>query len=56
MLTRARAAGAADPAGLARQLMVVFDGALVQSLTQRSTRPAQDARQVAKALIDASIG
>jgi AcrR family transcriptional regulator len=56
MLTRARAAGAADPARLARQLMVVFDGALVQSLTQRSTRPAQDARQVAKALIDASIG
>jgi hypothetical protein len=27
MLTRARAAGAADPGQLARQLMIVFDGA-----------------------------
>jgi AcrR family transcriptional regulator len=45
MLTRARAAGAADPGQLARQLMIVFDGALVQSLLHRSARPAGDARE-----------
>jgi hypothetical protein len=36
--------------------MIVFDGALVQSLVQRSTRPARDARGLADALIDASLG
>jgi AcrR family transcriptional regulator len=56
ILARARAGGAADPAKLARQLMIVFDGALVQSLVQRSTRPARDARGLADALIDASLG
>jgi AcrR family transcriptional regulator len=54
MLTRARAAGAADPAKLARQLMVVFDGALVQSLVHRSAQPARDARELAEALVDAA--
>jgi AcrR family transcriptional regulator len=56
MLARAREAGAADPAKLSRQLMVVFDGALVQSLVQRSARPARDARELADALIDAAVG
>ena len=56
ILARARAAGAADPAGLSRQLMVVFDGAMVQSLIQRSSRPAADARQIAVTLIDAAVG
>lgn len=56
MLTRARAAGAADPATLSRQLMIVFDGALVRSLVQRSARPARDARSLAETLIDAAIG
>jgi hypothetical protein len=35
--------------------MVVFDGALVQSLVQRSARRARDARELAEALIDAAI-
>jgi AcrR family transcriptional regulator len=55
ILTRARAAGAADPAKLSRQLMVVFDGALVQSLVHNSARPARDARELAEAMIDAAI-
>jgi hypothetical protein len=36
--------------------MIVFDGALVQSLVQRSPRPARDARRLAETLIDAAIG
>ena len=44
MQTRARAAGASDPGKLSRQLMVIFDGAMAQSLVQRSARPARDAR------------
>jgi AcrR family transcriptional regulator len=55
MLARARAAGAADPPKLARQLMILFDGALVESLVQGSARPAQDAREIAVALIDATV-
>jgi AcrR family transcriptional regulator len=53
LLVRARAAGADDPAALSRRLMIVFDGAMVQSLIQRSPRPARDAREAADALIDA---
>jgi AcrR family transcriptional regulator len=53
LLARARAGGVADPAKLARQLMILFDGALVESLVQGSARPAQDAREIAGALIDA---
>jgi AcrR family transcriptional regulator len=55
MRGRARAAGAADPAKLSRQLMVVFDGAMVQCLVQRSARPAREAREVAEGLIDAAV-
>jgi AcrR family transcriptional regulator len=55
MLGRARAAGAADPGQLSRQLMVVYDGAQAQSLVQRSARPARDARKVARVLIDAAL-
>jgi AcrR family transcriptional regulator len=53
--SRARAAGAADPGRLSRQLMLVFDGAQAQSLVQRSSRPARDAAEVARALIDAAV-
>jgi len=56
LLARARTGGAAEPAKLSRQLMIVFDGALVQSLVQRSARPARDARELAEALIDAALG
>jgi AcrR family transcriptional regulator len=54
MLSRARAAEAADPGQLASQLMIVFDGALVQSLLHRSAGPARDAREIAETLIDAA--
>jgi AcrR family transcriptional regulator len=55
MLTRAREAGARDPAKLSRRLMVLFDGALIQSVVQGSARPARDAREVAEALIDDAV-
>jgi hypothetical protein len=34
--------------------MIVFDGALVQSLLHCSARPARDARELAETLIDAA--
>jgi AcrR family transcriptional regulator len=55
LLVRARAAGAADPEGLSRQLMLVFAGVQSQALVERSARPARDARRLAAALIDASL-
>jgi AcrR family transcriptional regulator len=56
MLVRAKAAGARDPAQLSRRLMVLFDGALIQSVVQSSARPARDAREVAETLIDDAVG
>jgi AcrR family transcriptional regulator len=51
---RARDTGAADPERLSRQLMLLFAGAQSQALVQRSTAPARDARELARALVDAS--
>ena len=51
---RAKDAGAADPERLSRQLMLVFAGAQSQALVQRSPKPVRDARQVARALVDAA--
>jgi AcrR family transcriptional regulator len=55
ILSRARAAGAADPGRLSRQLLLVFDGAQSQSLVQRSSGPARDARELARMLIDQAV-
>jgi AcrR family transcriptional regulator len=55
ILARARAGGADDPTKLSRQLMILFDGALVESLLQGSARPARDGREIADALIDATL-
>lgn len=52
---RAKAAGAADPGELSRQLMLIFAGAQGQALIERSGRPARDARLLATQLIDAAI-
>ena len=52
---RAREAGATNPDLLARQLMIVVDGAQAQSVMEHSARPAQDARSIAHALIAAAI-
>jgi AcrR family transcriptional regulator len=53
--TRARAAGAANPEQLSRQLMLVYAGVQSQSLIEHSTRPARDARVLANALLDAAL-
>ena len=55
ILTRASEFGAADPERLSRQMMVVFAGAQSQALVERSPLPVRDAREVARALVDASI-
>jgi AcrR family transcriptional regulator len=55
ILGRAKAAGAANPEQLSRQLMLVFAGVQSQALLERSARPARDAHELARALIDASI-
>jgi AcrR family transcriptional regulator len=55
MRDRAREAGATNPDLLARQLMIVVDGAQAQSLIEHSPRPAHDARTMANALIAAAI-
>jgi AcrR family transcriptional regulator len=49
-------AGAPDPAGLAGQLLVLMDGAMIVAATGTSSNAAQDARQAAQALLDATIG
>jgi AcrR family transcriptional regulator len=53
---RAQAAGARDPDGLSRDLMLVFAGAQAQALIERSSRPARDARRLSASLIDAAVG
>lgn len=55
MRDRARAAGATNPDLLSRQLMVVFEGGQAQSLVEHSSKPARDARGIAKLLIEAAI-
>jgi AcrR family transcriptional regulator len=55
ILGRAKAAGAANPQKLSRQLMLVFAGVQSQALLERSSRPARDAHELARALIDAAI-
>ncbi len=55
MLARARAAGATNPAALSRQLMLVFAGVQSEALLERSARPAREARDLARTLIDAAI-
>jgi AcrR family transcriptional regulator len=54
-LSRAREAGAADPALLARQLMIVHDGIQGEALIQRSAKPARDGRRLVKALLDSAL-
>jgi AcrR family transcriptional regulator len=53
--SRAREAGAADPAGLARQLMIVHAGIQDEALIQRSAKPARDGRRLVSALLDAEL-
>ena len=55
MRDRARDAGAVNPDLLARQLMIVVDGAQAQSVIEHTAKPAHDARGIALALIAAAI-
>lgn len=52
---RAKAAGAADPGALSRELTLVFAGAQSQALIEQSARPARDAQRLAAALIEAAV-
>lgn len=49
----AQGAGARDPAGLARQLQLLLDGATVDALVEGTAEPAWHARQAASLLIEA---
>ena len=55
MAGQATALGAADPAGLARQLTLLYDGALVQSRLERGPAAATAAKAAAQVLIDAAF-
>jgi AcrR family transcriptional regulator len=48
-------AGAADPAALAQQLVLLYDGATVSARMDRDASAALAARTVAEALVDAAI-
>jgi len=54
MAEQTTALGAADPAGLARQLTLLYDGALVQSRLDRGPAAATAAKAAAQVLIDAA--
>jgi AcrR family transcriptional regulator len=45
----------ADPAGLARQLTLLYDGALAQSRLDRTPAAAEAAKAAANALVDAAV-
>jgi hypothetical protein len=49
----ARAAGAADPARLARELVLLYDGASVGAAMDHDPARARVAREVAATLLDA---
>jgi AcrR family transcriptional regulator len=54
MAEQATALGVADPAGLARQLTLLYDGALVQSRLDRGPAAGTAAKAAAQVLIDAA--
>jgi AcrR family transcriptional regulator len=51
----ARDAGARDPQQLARQLMLLYDGAAISAWMDHNPSAAQAARSVATALVDAAL-
>ena len=54
MAEQATALGVADPAGLARQLTSLYDGALAQSRLNRGPAAATAAKTAAQVLVDAA--
>jgi AcrR family transcriptional regulator len=55
-LSLARSAGAIDPATLATQLQMLYDGAAVSARMDRNSRAAKKARAAAATLVDAATG
>jgi AcrR family transcriptional regulator len=55
MVELTTALGAADPAGLARQLTLLYDGALVQSRLDPTPAAAEAAKAAANTLVDAAL-
>jgi AcrR family transcriptional regulator len=51
----AQQAGASDPAGLGRQLAMVYDGAVVGARMDRNPRAIDTAKAIATALVDAAL-
>ena len=51
----AASAGAADPAALAAELLLLMDGAIVAATTGATAQPAAHARAAARRLLDAAI-
>jgi AcrR family transcriptional regulator len=51
-----RAAGAVDPEQVARQLVLLYDGAAISARMDRNPRAAVLARTAAAALLDAAVG
>jgi AcrR family transcriptional regulator len=54
MVELTSALGTADPAGLARQLTLLYDGALAQSRLDQTPAAAEAAKAAARALVDAA--
>lgn len=52
----ARACNVSEPTALARQLMLLIEGAMVTALVQEDRHAAQDAKQAARALLSATMG
>ena len=55
MAEQATALGVADPAGLARQLSLLYDGALTQSRLDHGRAAATAAKTAAEILIETSL-
>ena len=55
MVELTTAVGVADPAGLARQLTLLYDGALAQSRLDQTPAAAEAAKAAANALVDAAL-
>jgi AcrR family transcriptional regulator len=52
----ARQAGAADPEGLARQLVIIYDGASIGGRMDHDADTASFSRATAQAVVDAALG
>jgi AcrR family transcriptional regulator len=49
-------AGAPDPAGLARQLALIYDGAVISAWMDKDPARAATSRGIAEVLVDAALG